>query len=80
MLCLTGVTLHDLVTFLSHLFMAHFLSLEEEYMYSEFRYMAAELMFNVPWFKFLAVVVLSCSDGKTTVPSIIQSFNGDFFY
>jgi hypothetical protein len=64
MLCLTGFTLHDLVTFLSHLFMAQFLSLEEEYIYSEFRYMAAELLFNVPWFKFLVVVVLSGSDGK----------------
>jgi len=50
------------------------------YMYSEFRYTAAELLFNVPWFKFLAVVVLSCSDGMAAVPSIIQSFKGHFFY
>jgi len=59
--------------------MAQFLSLEEEYMYSEFRYTAAELLFNVPWFKILAVVVLSSSDGMAAVPSIIQSFKGDFF-
>jgi len=60
--------------------MAQFLSLEEDYIYSEFRYMAAALLFNVPWFKFMAVVVLSCSGGKAAVPSIIQSFKGDFFY
>jgi len=60
--------------------MAQFLSLEEECMYLEFRYMAAELLFNVPWFKFLAVVVISCSDGMAAVPSKMQSIKGDFIY